>query len=118
MRYSTLDMPHLCYAQKSHDPMYGHMVPFMLHSMDLEAIISDAKRRRKTLCNHIATFAAANTTTLHSNFNFLFKHHACHDELPLIKQEIWGYFGKRGYGIGSHSKCDEPSKDFTRRDFT
>jgi len=87
MRYSTHDMPHLCYAQKSHDPMYGHMVPFMLHSMDLEAIISDAKRRRKTLCNHIATFAAANTTTLHSNFNFLFKHHACHDELPLINYQ-------------------------------
>jgi len=34
--------------------------------------------------------------------------------LSTIKQEIWGYFGKRGYGIGSHRK----SKDFTRRDFT
>jgi hypothetical protein len=89
------------------------MVPFVLHGMDLKAIISDAKRRKKASCNRIATFAAAKQRHFMLISTFSIKHHVCHDELPLIKQHIWGYFGKRGYGVGSHSKCDEPSKDFT-----
>jgi hypothetical protein len=59
-----------------------------------------------------------NAEILHAYYNYIpIKHHIFHDEILLSsKKSVVSLVTE--YGVESHNKCDEPSKDVKRGYFT